>query len=632
MSYKNATHDDEKMYANIRKLIEESRSDRDERLSRGKNSNMNKKIVTPYGITGEYSPRKVHPSHMSTSLFLSTSSSSHKDASKSSLKKLRGTSIPEDSLLRKYADELRGQSILPIPKDDLRVKAVTLTHMDTMSKVESFISINGSLNNKSNTEEQLRTEMREASSISIATSNVHPSTPFTSTVRTPALLSSIDDDGDMKDMQFLSYLKNKQKLKNLSSKRFSKKYPRYCSSLNFNDEELKAIEPRSDPWISKFIEICFDEALHAFNTPATHGRQVFYEDLNVGSLDAFPLLVQRIIGQFYSVLEIKKRVSLEVLYTIELLIEKSEFGRYKATYSDSVVRFDGGKALLFSRFMSEEYDVDVLAMFLYAREVIQLQLGRRLKDTNPSRIWVDDKQMQWNPALAKTFSLNLTTSLNSSPEKQNTVLQQSVSGDIKSASYKDKIVPYNLPPQWYFMLDVAMPESPLVTLHENRLAHLLHVMSPQFDHADKQYLISKIWDLTVFDMVTSDVCSKQMKRDRVQSVPVYCILRTLCIEWKKLSKEEKLQFSNAGQTFRTLRSLHEIYQNNCEMMKKSKEDIIAVEIELINIIAKIHHLEKELKKYERKWNRRLVADHQNEHNISKITELKDALAQAKFER
>lgn len=632
MSNKNGTDSNGKMYADIRKLIEESRCDREERLSKGKKSNINKKTATPYGITGEYSPRKVHPSQMSTSLFLSTSSSSQKEASKSSTRKIRGTSLPEDSVLRKYAEEMRSQSVVSLPKDDLRVKAVTLTHMDTMSKVESFISINENLNNKSNVEEQVRTEMREASSISIATSNAHPSTPFTSSVRTPALLSSIDDDNDMKDMQSASYLRSKQQLKNLSSKRFAKKYPRYCSTMNFNDEDLKSIQPRSDQWISKFIEICYDEAYHAFNTPATHGKQVFYEDLNVGSLDAFPLLVQRIIGRFYSVLEIKKRVSLEILYSIELLIEKSEFGRYKASYSDSIVRFDGGRALLFSRFMSEEYDVDVLAMFLYAREVIQLQLGRRLKDTNPSRIWVDDKQVQWNQSLAKSFSLNLTTSLSSSPEKQSTQLQQSVSGDLKIITSKEKIVPYHLPSQWYFMLDVAMPESPLVTLHENRVPHLLHVMSPQFDHADKQYLISKIWDLTLFDMVTSDVCSKQVKRERVQSIPVYCILRTLCIEWKKLSKEEKLQFSNAGQIFRTLRSLHEIYQNNCELMKKSKEDISAAEIELIDIVAKIHHLEKELKKYERKWNRRLVAEHQNDHNISKITELKDALAQAKIER
>ena len=722
--------DEYAILADIKTLIKESKSDREDReIRRGLRPKEKKdgKVETPYGLYDPNAPSEAELKYLklrtqsiknggkkanfdvtgrggkrdlTKPLICHSLGNDHSKKSTSTTRNSHNVSASTDELLRKYAAELRNAKPLPLTKDELRIKSSLMPHSTTTKIVDSYLNLDEMLTKQStqrenNIQSSIATSSTSPSSQSeISTKSIQPSNsesrkyheesnkdpPSSSTKNKDA---SRQDNGASDKYHSVPDLLNlddganhnyNQRLKHISAKRFRKKYPRYCSGIPpFTDEELYKIIPRSDWWICKFLELCYDEALLSFNTPQSHGKQKIYHGLNVGCLDAFPLLVQRVIGRYYSVLDMKKTISLEILYTIELMIERSEFARYKASYDKNKIKYDGGRSALFSKFLSEEYDVDILALFLFSREVIQQVAGHRLKDMAPTRIWVDQKVNGKNKVLRSMLEQNATKAKLHRPavslsvdrtgsrkhlldNSHNGVLfsteveQQSAQhanivnpisvtgrsascGELKntSSSYNphstsgikaatsegtkgsfvdqvrpfhasaEKVTPFLLPSKWYFIDDASLPEGPLVAFERSMLSYVCSLIVTECTIQDRHYLVDRVLDVTVADLLREG--SKENKRDYVSQIPVYSFLRCICLEWKKLSAEDKLKLNDySSQIYESLRSLNSIYDNNCEELKKADEKVRDAEAAMIGQNGLVLKLEKEFRRLEKKWN------------------------------
>jgi hypothetical protein len=89
-------------------------------------------------------------------------------------------------------------------------------------------------------------------------------------------------------------------------------------------------------------------------------------------------VVARVLQVRYSVLEVRKQTLIRLLLGLEQLQGLAETARFSeippaAAAAQEAGRqvFDGGRVQLFSAFLSEEMDVDFLAMFLTVRESVQ---------------------------------------------------------------------------------------------------------------------------------------------------------------------------------------------------------------------------------------------------------------------
>ena len=76
-----------------------------------------------------------------------------------------------------------------------------------------------------------------------------------------------------------------------------KRYPRFCLQLKLKDFDAAVAAPKSDIWIVRLMEECYDDAYSSFhkNVSATRKRKRF--GLDFGGLDAFPLIVRRLISR-----------------------------------------------------------------------------------------------------------------------------------------------------------------------------------------------------------------------------------------------------------------------------------------------------------------------------------------------
>jgi hypothetical protein len=80
--------------------------------------------------------------------------------------------------------------------------------------------------------------------------------------------------------------------------RLVRKYPRLCS--NIKDVKLKTdLEVRSDLWMIKLMEDCYNDAFASCFKQVSTGRRRKRCGLELGGLDAFPLVVQRFISRVY---------------------------------------------------------------------------------------------------------------------------------------------------------------------------------------------------------------------------------------------------------------------------------------------------------------------------------------------
>jgi hypothetical protein len=390
--------------------------------------------------------------------------------------------------------------------------------------------------------------------------------------------------------------------------------------------------------------------------------------------------------------------------------------------------YDGGRAQLFSMLLSEEYDLDILALFLHIRETIQGMFRFRLRDMNVSRVWINDvkdvpaqvpskqiyakktvfyrtQQTHGRTATVTATAVSSssgvlkksngggssggnkigvtvertvvsTSSLVNMKRSRSSSLKESVpnSRTIESSSdYKHhleslpsstssnarkghvlrndddndkdkdddhfdvnnrkvgaskKVVPVTLPSHWHFLRDASMPEAPLLGFNRALLALFCVTLLPQHLQCNmsmRTYLTDRIIEAAQKSMLASDRELKKklsegggVNRDVsgvtppstddistvvdkvVKVVPLYVLLQTLCREWKKLSIEAKVNFIEKGAGYESLRALHDIYKDNCELMRMMIKDISTTEQDHTNSELIMLTKEKLLRRLERK--------------------------------
>jgi hypothetical protein len=305
---------------------------------------------------------------------------------KEALKKRRPTD--PDELLNYYAAQPPIE--IGVAKEVVETKALTLPFGDSMMKINQFVQLDRTIRSNDLSFDKYNAKYMSNKPIPRAIPRI-PTANTMSTSQSEKLFSTIPAPAPAPA----------EKPKDT---KFHRKYPRLCSSFHFTDADIAATDAasRSDYWMARFLEDCFDEAYIVCNTPVSkETKWRLRNGLDLGSMDCFPKVVERVLNTRYSVLEIRTQVCLEFLCGLERLIHCSETSRIAelppsalAVQGTGEHVYDGERAQMFSKFLSEEYDLDFLAMFLHVREVVQTVFQFRLRDLNQARIWLDYEKQE----------------------------------------------------------------------------------------------------------------------------------------------------------------------------------------------------------------------------------------------
>lgn len=660
-----------------------------------------------------------------------------------------------DEILNYYATQK--QIELGIPKETLESKALTLPYGDTIMKISEYIALEKSFRGSEIAfdayNEKYTKQFAGSQAIGKRTS-----------ARSGSLSSSAGLTGPTAELNSAilsapppAFLHTRRR----GDSRFHRKYPRLCEALTFTDEDIARVNPtqRSDYWMTRFMEDCYDEAYIVCSTPvSTESKWRLRNGLDLGSMESFPMVVDRLLHTRYSVLELHTQMCLEFLCALERLLAVSEGSHIDALPDNALAVqergeyvHDGERAQMFSKFLSEEYDVDYLAMFLFTREVVQTAFRFRLRDLTQARIWLDDsaeaeeqleernlscaqftyyrvqqrtrtsegqaqlgtkRRIAWsaetmtltakldaqigaNKRAAKRRALEGLTDTATSPSqlqsKRNTARTASsssakarpssplTSSPVRKArqtaasdratnrsSTADannkmavtdklhpeqegrKVVPVTLPNNWHFLHDLTLPEAPLIGFDTGLVSVLCMHLLPGTPQTVRTYLTDRMIKLTrdailetttaitslatntaVLDAtgrVSVSTAKAAVAQDKVvRVIPLYILLKALCLEWKKLSLETKVSFIESGAGSASLKSLNVIYDNNNEMMRNLDEEILEVRKTLGGVVARMLTLEKTV----RRLDRRRLAD---TVTADELISLEDARVQLNKER
>ena len=446
-----------------------------------------------------------------------------------------------------------------------------------------------------------------------------------------------------------------------------KKYPRFCSTFNFDDNLLHGVDeeqgryvvnPRSDVWLGRFMEDCYDVAYSACYCSISSERWRLKNGLDLGALDAFPFLVQRFIDERFSKMEVRDRLCVELLLTLELQMEKSnrirvilseqeiaELIRKNDLDSNSQEVFNADRALLFSRFLSEDYDIDCLAAFLHARHALQSSvLKNKFRYYIQDRIWrgrldeVGTETLSRSKSQSNAFGISRKDRKSTNPSK---VLFTRTAEDLTkpSPSSEVKVVPVKLPTMWYHVGDVAMPECPLIGFDEAILSFIVTLLLQSINVRVRKYFIEELLyfcQKSIVKVKTNPLFSTnvKLKNDSTSQnigriIPVASLLSFLCREWNRVPLDSKLkELSNVSRASDSLRTLRAIYDKDCEMAKAADAAVMTLQVQLTEAQAKEHQLDKDLRKVERKWTGGVATPAE----LERIQDLRNTLSQAKLAR
>jgi hypothetical protein len=638
-----------------------------------------------------------------------------------------------DEILNYYAAQQRKD--LGISKETLDAKALTLPFGDTMSKITEYVALERTVRNSDLSFESYNARYtgtvtsRSASSRStphIPTSAAGTAANEKTLVHRTALPAKLGVAAPVTPSSPEGNIGSAPQLKTRDS-RFHRKYPRLCESLRFTDNDIVAVNTvaRSDFWMARFIEDCYDEAYTVCNTQVSQETKWRLRNgLDLGSMESFPKVVDRLLHIRYSTLEVRTQICLEFLCGLERLLAVSEVSRTaELPITASAVQergeqvYDGQRAQLFSKFLSEEYDLDYLAMFLHTRETVQSVFQFKLREVNQARIWLDDsveaeedlaergvglsattyyrvqqraqstdgakytqrqtggkRKIAWSAetmtltakldaqigtrkaarrsrsAAAGAQESGAVVDVTQSPTKRRSTsvavgtttkgqlghstgqAEPAAALDKNNMTIADKlhpshegrkVVPVTLPNNWHFLHDLTLPEAPLVGFDTALISVLCMHLLPGTSQSVRTYLTDRVVtatreaimdttsaitslaaDASVVDATgrvsLSTARAAYAKEKVVRVIPLYVLLKTLCLEWKKLSLETKVSFIESGAGAASLKSLNAIYENNSELMRNLDATILDVQKALGVVAGRVLALEKIVRRLDRR--------------------------------
>lgn len=409
-----------------------------------------------------------------------------------------------------------------------------------------------------------------------------------------------------------------------------RRYPRLTSIFRLNEGiSSTGVKIRSNVWMAKFMEECYDEAFSFCSKELSDARRRKRCGLDLGALDAFPLIAQRLLSRTYSVLEIRQRVCFEVLATLEHIISIGETSLLAMTADSECmeVSVDGGRAQMFSRFLSEELDLDYLAMFLHARDLIQTDLAISLVDINPQHTLpipnhhLHASQPQSNPINDRLAAIQSETHI-------------STIRPIESV-----VVPYELPGRLHYVSDVTMPHTPLVSFEVSKLPWLCGIVAPNASVKLRLYLADRVVKVVekllqqsrhrvVAFLQTAGRFMQPMDAPiSVTLIPIAVFINVILEEWRAVPVDAKANIGSGGESSDSLKKLNDIYDGDNAKMKAFAQMTRNLEAELILCDSTLLKLDKDRRRLERKWKNKLASaeDLQELQNVRvKQTETKSA--------
>ena len=491
----------------------------------------------------------------------------HRDRQRAAAKAKRLKPKPQvDELMQHYMSQ-PGQKV-PFSADEMREKSLLMPYNDTLIMVEEKVKLV--------THWKAAQEELEASS-----SGEHKSNNQLETSPPPVSSSRTINSTSVVTVQKLA-----------------RRYPRLCSVLRLDGVDMSKIKLRSNVWMHKFMEECYDEAFSFCSKPVSDSRRRKRCGLDLGALDAFPLAAQRLLVRTYSVLEMRQQVCLEVLITLESIISIGDaillgtdvdIGCDASMMGEMMI--DGGRAQIFGKFLSEEYDLDYLAVYLHCRDLIQADLKIRLVDANPHHL----------------LPVEFNDGMNYPPKSQ-----------MLAAQAMDTIVmPTQLPTGLHYMLDVTMPYAPVVCFDSSRLAWLCGILAPYASPRLRLYLVNKVIKCTekIFDQgrirldFSSKATSVSGKRDLVPAlnIPVSILLAAINEEWRAVPLDAKANIGEGANAAQSLRTLNDIYDGDNAKMKGFSKLIRDIEAELALCDSTLLKMDKTRRRLERKWKNNLAS-------------------------
>jgi len=617
-----------------------------------------------------------------------------------------------DDLMNYYASLPEDKST--IAKDIIDTKQITLPYAESTMKIQEFIHLDRSVRTNSMSFKEYDKKFTDPNAIQKWNPKFDASKLNNISLSKPAL----KDTGSTGASNSSGDIVGQYDVNEGFMSRFHRKYPRFLKTFYFTDHELLNTPLRSDVWMQRFMEDCYDESYQLCNTPVSDpSKWRLRNGLDLGAMECFPKLVERVLNVKYSVLEVRTEICKQFLCSLEHFMSVSDAVRLgiqpiSSTQTDGSMDeeesvYDGGRAQLFSMLLSEEYDLDVLALFLHIRETIQGMFRFKLRDMNASRVWINDvmdvpvevpskqiytkktvfyrtqqthdhmtgfskssarlsneeKIIEITAVSTSSFDMKHSRSSNLKDSIHKSRMKSSLSSsdhrlerlpltsenrrqdiplkDDNNNKHNDdhfainnrkvgaskKVVPVTLPSNWHFLRDASMPEAPLLGFNRALLALLCVNLLPQHLQCNmsmRTYLTDRIIEAAQKSMLESDRELKKklseggVTRDVstvtlpstddvstlvvkvVRVVPLYVLLQTLCREWKKLSIEAKVNFIEKGAGHESLRALHDIYKDNCELMRMMIKDISIMEQEYATSESILLTKEKLLRRLERK--------------------------------
>lgn len=470
-------------------------------------------------------------------------------------------------------------------QEALEIKAINMPYADTIMKINETINLIDHIETRKHILEATLPPPIPVATL-LSTSKSHHPIPSDDASEAASVPATIQSNATLKSHHVItaSHIRNR--------------YPRLCRNLKFDDHSLSKVQLKSDTYIAKFIEECYDEAFLACNTEVSEANKRKRCGLFLGSLDSFPLLIQRLLSRTFSVLEVRENTVLSILLTIENSVYSSETVDMRDDFGALMI--NGCRCTLFGNFLSEEYDLAYLALFLNMRDRLERYFDIKLKDYNSTRLWIESDEQEDR----RTHSLLLT--------------QQGIYDEIKDEYYehsnhhKVKVVPVKIPRNMQYLPDACLREAPLLAFDPALLSNLLDKMMPQvIVHGNlKSYCSSQVHEL--MRKLHVDGVKRQGTLETTEEltrsnlfIPLYTLLYVVVDQWRQVPMEQKFGLGALGQSIHSLKKLNGIYDRDCEAMKRLKAEIYHEKINLKNVAAKLLRNEKLEKRLDRKWKEKI---------------------------
>ena len=391
-----------------------------------------------------------------------------------------------------------------------------------------------------------------------------------------------------------------EKTQEVNFKKLFRRYPRLTSMFRLSSLQPMSVKIRSNVWMARFMEECFDEALTFCFKDISDARRRKRCGLDLGALDAFPLIAQRLISRIYSTLDVRQTVCFELLVTLEHIISVGETSLLATTVdSDSTeISIDGSRAVLFSKFLSEELDLDYLAMFLHCRDLVEKDLRVHLADA-----------VQQHILPTPHLKLHATQYPAASTEERLLEVEREKVATLRPI--ESLVVPHALPGSLQYVLDVTMPLSPMVSFEASKLPWLCGIVAPKASLRLRAYLADRVLahmqKLLIqgrrrVDAVLQTAGIKTTEKPVVVNlIPVAVFLFIILEEWRAVPVDAKATIGTTGESSESLKKLNDLYDSDNAKAKAMTKVIRNLEAELALCDSSLLKLDKASRRLERKW-------------------------------